>query len=80
MLGWLSSLVEMIAGLIGFFVGFVTHLFDLTHYAIGFIAGYTAMLHDVFAPASAFFAPLELCVAIFVSIAVVRLVVSLGGH
>lgn len=79
MIGWLTSIFDIIAGTVGFIIGFVQHIFTLVTYCISFVTGLYVYLRFALIDIP-FFTPLLICITIFVSVAVVRLCVSLGGH
>lgn len=78
MLGWITSLYDLIAGFIGFFVGIFDRAVSLTQYAIGFCAAIFDVVQQI-NTSFTWLSPVLFIGGIFVSLAITRLIVSFGG-
>lgn len=79
MLGWITSIYDLIAEFIGFFVGIFNRAVDLTTYAIGFVTAVFDVVQQINASFT-WLSPVLFIGGIFVSLAITRLIVSFGGH
>lgn len=79
MLGWISSIFEIIGYIFGTIQSVFEYLVNFISYTIGFVAGMASFVNDL-ANSMTWITPILSIGALFVSLAIVRLCVSLGGH
>lgn len=84
MLGWITSLYGLIHSAVNFLFEIVdkaVHMVVTVYTLVGFVLSSAFdMLTSQNAWATALFAPVLLVAAIFVTVAIVRLIISMGGH
>lgn len=84
MLGWITSLYGLIHSAVNFLFEIVdkaVHMIVTVYTLVSFVLSSASdMLTSQNAWATALFAPVLLVAAIFVTVAIVRLIISMGGH
>lgn len=84
MLGWITSLYGLIHSAVNFLFEIVdkaVHMVVTVYTLVGFVLSSASdMLTSQNAWATALFSPVLLVAAIFVTVAIVRLIISMGGH
>lgn len=79
MLGWISSIFELIGYIFGTIHAVFNYLVDFITYTIGFTVGMASFVNNLVLSIP-WLAPLFAIATIWLTLAIVRLCVSLGGH